>query len=256
MLSPQVLSKGDQYTVLRPDRLTTTEGRQVTHIPLAAVQEVRADGDTALQIVLTDGATRRLPGGNAYATSAFLTALTAALPEQRDPAGSALVTTEETGAVIKVWQVWIGALTLLAAFGGYVWWTGSAHGAGMGFAAFFAAPGTLLGGLSCVGVLFSIRTRATLRRRGITVAAARHYHPNGRRASYYKYTDTSGNEHTTGYGSGRSTQEIHIVYDPETPSTSVAVEPLYVTVVKHAFYASASLALLALGLWGVLAPYI
>ncbi|SEC78118.1 hypothetical protein [Streptomyces sp. TLI_105] len=256
MLSPQVLSKGDQYTVLRPDRLTTTEGRQITHIPLAAVQEVRADGDTAVEIVLTDGVTRRLPGGNAYAASAFLTALTAALPEQRDPAGSALVTTEETGPVIKVWQVWVGALTLLAAFGGYVWWTGSAHGPGMGFAAFFAAPGVLLGGLACAGVYDSVRTRVTLRRRGITVAAARHHYPNGKRASYYKYTDTSGNEHTTGYGSGRSTQEIHIVYDPETPSTSVAVEPLYSTVVKHVFYVSVSLAVLALGLWGVLAPYL
>ncbi|MFC9705203.1 hypothetical protein ACFTWD_31420 [Streptomyces sp. NPDC056943] len=256
MLSPQVLSKGDQSTVLRPDRLTTTEGRQITHIPLAAVQEVRPDGDTALTIVLTDGATRRITGGNAYAATAFRTALTAALPEQRDPAGSALVTTEEGGAVIKVWQVWVGALTLLAAFGGYVWWTGSAHGADMGFIAFFAAPGALFGVLACGGVYHSVDTRVVLRRRGITVAAARHYYPNGKRASYYKYTDTSGNEHTTDYGSGRPTQEIHIVYDPEAPSTSVAVEPLYSTVVKHLFYASLSLAVLALGLWGVLAPYI
>ncbi|MGW8367039.1 hypothetical protein ACWGK1_41760 [Streptomyces wedmorensis] len=256
MLSPQILGKGDQYTVLRPDRLTTTAGRQITHIPLTAVQEVRPDGDTALTIVLTDGATRRLTGGNAYSAAAFHAALTAALPAQRDPAGSALVTTEDEGSVIEVWQVWVGVLTALAAFGGYVWWTGSAHGADMGFVAFFAAPGALLGVLSCAGVYVSVGTRVTLRRRGITVAAARHYYPNGKRASYYKYTDTSGNEHTTDYGSGRPTQEIHIVYDPEAPSTSVAVEPLYATVVKHLFYASLSLAILALGLWGVLAPYI
>ncbi|MFE1550205.1 hypothetical protein [Streptomyces sp. NPDC058718] len=256
MLSPQVLSKGDQSTVLRPDRLTTTEGRQITHIPLAAIQEVRPDGDTALTIVLTDGVTRRLTGGNAYAAAAFLTALTAALPEQRDPAGSALITTEDGGAVIKVWQMWAGGLALLAAYVGYVWWTGATHGDGMGFAAFFAAPGVLLGGLFTLAVFSSVQDRVILRRRGITVAATRHHHPNGKRASWYKYTDTSGNEHTTSYGSNRATAEIHVVYDAEKPQISAAVEPLYSTVVKHVLGGGVSLAILALGLWGVLAPYI
>ncbi|MFE5716493.1 hypothetical protein ACFQ7J_37395 [Streptomyces sp. NPDC056501] len=31
-----------------------------------------------------------------------------------------LITTEEGGAVIKVWQVWAGGLALLAAYVGYV----------------------------------------------------------------------------------------------------------------------------------------
>ncbi|KQX10608.1 hypothetical protein ASC82_23385 [Streptomyces sp. Root431] len=256
MLSPQVLGKGDQSTVLRPDRLTTTDGRWITHIPLAAIQEVRPDGDTALTIILTDGVPRRLTGGNAYAASAFLTALTAALPEQRDPAGSALITTEEGGRIIKVWQVWCGALALLAAYVGYVWWTGATHGEAMGFAAFFAAPGVLLGGLLSFSVYFSFDGRLVLRRRGITVAATRHYHPNGKRAGWYKYTDTSGNEHTTSYGANRTTEEIHVVYDAERPPFSLAVEPLYSTVVKHVLGGGASLAILGLGLWGVLAPYI
>ncbi|MEU7511881.1 hypothetical protein AB0B13_07700 [Streptomyces sp. NPDC042898] len=194
MLSPQVLSKGDQSAILRPDRLTTSDGRRITHIPLAAIQEVRPDGDTVLTIVLTDGVPRRLTGGNAYAASAFLTALTAALPEQRDPAGSALITTEEGGSIIKVWQVWCGALAL--------------------------------------------------------------YHPNGKRAGWYKYTDTSGNEHTTGYGANRATEEIHVVYDAESPTFSLAAEPLSSTVVKHVLGGGASLTILGLGLWGVLAPYI
>jgi len=256
MLSPQVLGKGDQSTVLRPDRLTTTDGRWITHIPLAAIQEVRPDGDTALTIILTDGVPRRLTGGNAYAASAFLAALTAALPEQRDPAGSALITTEEGGRIIKVWQVWCGALALLAAYVGYVWWTGATHGEAMGFAAFFAAPGVLLGGLLSFSVYFSFDGRLVLRRRGITVAATRHYHPNGKRAGWYKYTDTSGNEHTTSYGANRTTEEIHVVYDAERPPFSLAVEPLYSTVVKHVLGGGASLAILGLGLWGVLAPYI
>ncbi|MEU3688166.1 hypothetical protein [Streptomyces narbonensis] len=256
MLSPQVLSKGDEYTVLRPDRLTTTAPRLITHIPLAAVREVRPAGETALEIVLTDGVTRRLAGGNPYATSAFLTALTAALPAQRDPAGSALITTEESGGMIKRWHVWLGVLTLLGAYVGYIWWTGSAHGPGMGMAAFFAAPAVLLGALLTLATVSNAMDRATLRRRGITVAAARHYHPNGKRAGYYKFTDTSGNEHTTSYGSNRATEEIHVVYDPERTRLNAAVEPLYATVVKHVIYLSLSVAILALGLWGVLAPYL
>ncbi|MGA5067165.1 hypothetical protein ACPB9E_25930 [Streptomyces exfoliatus] len=256
MLSPQVLSKGDHSTVLRPDRLTTTEGRLITHIPLAAVQEVRPDGDTALEIVLTDGVTRRLAGGNAYAASAFLAALTAALPEQRNPAGSALVTTEESGAVIKVWQVWTGGVAFLAACVGYVWWTGSTHGDGMGMAAFGGLVGVIVGAPLTLATYASISNRMVLRRRGITVAATRPYHPNGKRASWYRFTDTSGNEHTTSYGSNRATEEIHVVYDPENPSLNSATEPFYSTIAKHLFGGAASLAILALGLWGVLAPYV
>ncbi|MFJ6486433.1 MULTISPECIES: hypothetical protein [unclassified Streptomyces] len=227
-----------------------------THIPLAAVQEVRPDGDKALQIVLTDGVTRRLQGGNEYATSAFLTALIAALPARRDPAGSALITTEEGGAVIKIWQVWTGGAAFLAVFVGYVWWTGSTYGDGMGMAAFVGAPAVIFGGLFTFVAISSAKDRVVLRRRGITVAAARHYHPNGKRASWYAFTDISGNEHTTSYGSGRVTEEIHVVYDPENTRLNAAVEPLFTTVLKHLLGGGVSLTILALGLWGVLAPYI
>ncbi|MFJ9596655.1 hypothetical protein ACIRS3_28355 [Streptomyces virginiae] len=200
--------------------------------------------------------TRRLQGGNAYATSAFHTALTAALPERRDPAGSALIATEEGGAVIKVWQAWTGGAALLAAFVGYVWWTGSTHGGGMGAAAFFGAPAVILGGLFTFAAVSSAKDRAVLRRRGITVVAARRYHPNGKRASSYAFTDTSGNEHTTSYGSGRATDEIHVVYDPENTRLNAAVEPLFSTVLKHLLGGGTSLTILTFGLWGVLAPYV
>ncbi|MET9934734.1 MULTISPECIES: hypothetical protein [unclassified Streptomyces] len=257
MLSPQVLSKGGHITVLRADHLKITQDRSITIIPLAAVQEVRADGETVLTLVLTDGVTRSLPGGNAYSVGAFRTALVAALPERRDPAGSALVTTEDGASTIPVWAVWTGALAFLAAYTGYVWWTGSAHGGEMGMAAFGAVLGLLLGGLGIFGVVRNAMDRVTLMRRGITVVAARVYHPNGKRASYYRFTDASGNELTTGYGSGRATDEIHVVYDPEGPShRHAAAEPVYSTVTKHLFGAVFAVGVLALGLWGAAAPYL
>ncbi|MFJ8011142.1 hypothetical protein [Streptomyces sp. NPDC096339] len=257
MISPQVLSKGAHITVLRPDHLKITEDRLITTIPLAAVQEVRPDGETALTLVLTDGVTRRLPGGNAYSAEAFRTALTAALPEQRDPAGSSLITTETGGLTIPVWAVWGGVLAFLAACTGYVWWTGSAHGGNMGLAAFGALLGLLIGGPSTAALVISARDRVALARRGITVVATRVYYPNGKRASHYRFTDASGNELTTTYGSGRTTDEIHVVYDPEGPShRHAAVEPVYSTVTKHLIGAVFAAGILVLGVWGAAAPYL
>ncbi|WP_157848282.1 hypothetical protein [Streptomyces exfoliatus] len=46
-----------------------------------------------------------------------------------------------------------GGLALLAAYVGYVWWTGATHGDGMALAAFFAAPGVLLGGSASLAIL-------------------------------------------------------------------------------------------------------
>ncbi|MFD8973334.1 hypothetical protein [Streptomyces sp. NPDC059593] len=76
--------------------------------------------------------------------------------------------------------------------------------------------------------------------------------PSSRRPEY----SSANNEHTTSYGSNRSTAEIHVVHDAEKPQFSAAVEPLYSTIVKHVLGGGVSLAILALGLWGVLAPYI
>ncbi len=257
MRSPQVLAKGHHIAILRDGHLTIEQDRAITTVPLAAVEEVRRTGATSLVLVLTDGATRTLPEGNAYSAPAFHAAVTEALPEQRAPAGSALVTTEEAPAWIPVWAVWLGAVGFVGAYVAYVWWTGAAHGPGMGMAAFGAVPGLLIGGLGILAAASSAHDRLLLARRGITVVATRAYHPNGRKASYYTFTDVSGNETATTYGSNRPTHEIHVVYDPEAPTTRhAASEPAYVTVVKHALGLLTGGGVLALGLWGALAPYV
>ncbi|MFE5792161.1 hypothetical protein ACFQ8C_06210 [Streptomyces sp. NPDC056503] len=257
MRSPQVLSKGDHTAILRDDHLTIEQDRIVTTVPLAAVEEVRQTGATTLALVLTDGVTRPLPEGNTYSAPAFRTAVTEALPRRRDPAGSALLTTTEGRGSIPRWAVWLGVLGFLGAYTAYVWWTGAAHGGAMGAAAFGAVPGLLIGGLGAVGAVNSARDRTLLARRGITVVATRAYYPNGKRAGHYTFTDASGNELTTHYGSGRATNEIHVVYDPEAPSRRhAASEPAYATVVKHALGLLTAGAVLALGLWGALAPYL
>ncbi|MFF9341448.1 MULTISPECIES: hypothetical protein [unclassified Streptomyces] len=257
MRSPQVLAKGDHIAILREGHLTIEQDRVITTVPLAAVEEVRQSGAASLVLVLTDGVTRPLPEGNAYSAPAFRAAVTEALPESRDPAGSALLTTEEGRGAIPVWAVWLGVLGFLGAYVAYVWWTGAAHGPEMGMAAFGAVLGLFLGGFGLLGAVSSARDRVLLARRGITVVATRVYHPNGRRASYYRFTDASGNELNTTYGSGRPTNEIHVVYDPEAPSRRhAASEPAYATVVKHALGLLTAATVLALGLWGALAPYV
>ncbi|MFD6244693.1 hypothetical protein [Streptomyces roseolus] len=257
MRSPQVLAKGDHIAILRDGHLTIERSRVVTTVPLAAVEEVRQTGATSLVLVLTDGVTRPLPEGNTYSATAFRAAVTEALPTRRDPAGSALLTTEEGPDWIPVWAVWLGVVGFLGAWTAYVWLTGAAHGEGMGMAAFGAVPGLLLGGLGVLAAVNSARDRVLLARRGITVVATRAYYPNGKKAGHYTFTDASGNELTTHYGSGRSTNEIHVVYDPEAPSKRhAASEPAYATVVKHTLGLLTGGGILALGLWGALAPYV
>ncbi|MCX4982640.1 hypothetical protein [Streptomyces sp. NBC_00572] len=255
MLSSQVLTKGDTDAILDPGLLTISRDRLITRIPLAAVQEVHPRGDKALEIVLTDRAVHRIEGGNAYATTAFLTALNNALPEERDPAGSALVTTEEGGFILKMWQAWTGGAAALAAYVGYVWWTAAAHGGGMGLAAFAGLLALLVGLLSTFAVVMSVIDKAVLARRGITVVARRAYYPNGKKARHYTFTDTSGNEHSQD-APHRVTENIHVVYDPEKPARHAARETVFMIVLKHTSGGALALGILSLGLWGVLAPYI
>ncbi|MFI8764320.1 hypothetical protein ACIGN6_05310 [Streptomyces sp. NPDC053792] len=255
MLSSQVLAKGDADAILDADLLTLKRDRTITRIPLAAVKEVHPRGDTALEVVLTDGPTHRIEGGNAYATALFLTALGNALPAERDPAGSALVTTEDAGFTLKMWQAWTGGAAVVAAYVGYVWGTTAAHGGEMGLAAFFGLFGLIMGLLLTLVVVMSVIDRVILARRGVIVVARRTYYPNGKKARHYTFTDTSGNEYTQD-APNRVTENIHVVYDPEKPARHAARETVFMIVLKRAFGGAFSLATLALGLWGVLAPYI
>jgi hypothetical protein len=55
MLSSQVLVHGDTDAILGSGRLAVRRDRQITHIPLAAVGEVRPRGDKALDACSLNG---------------------------------------------------------------------------------------------------------------------------------------------------------------------------------------------------------
>ncbi|MFB7518093.1 hypothetical protein [Streptomyces sp. NPDC056144] len=255
MLSPQILSQGNDYALLEADRLVITTTAARTEIPLAVVQEVRLDDEKTVAVVLTDGVTHTVGGGNPTATGLFLTALTAALPEERDPAGSALVTVEDDPGAIPWPKVLAWGGLFVAAYTAYVWWTAVAHGGAMAVLAFVSGIGTILGVFSVIAVVIGLRDRWLLRRRGITVRATADYYPNGKRSQYYKFTDHNGNEHSQ-QGRNNSFEHIHVVYDPQAPGRHVQRVWIPIVVTQYFFGSLAALGLLALGLWGVLAPYI
>ncbi|WP_426365352.1 hypothetical protein [Streptomyces sp. E-08] len=255
MLSPQILTKGSDSTALEAERLVITTTDTRTTIPLAAIQDVRRDTETSLKVVLTDGAPHWITGGNPTATTMFLTALTAALPEERDPAGSSLVTVEDDPGAVP-WGAVLGwGIGFLAAYTGYVWWTTTAHGGAMGLVAFFAGFGTLFGLGGVLATAGNLQDRWVLSRRGVTVRATADIYPNGKRSEYYKFTDTHGNERFQRC-SNTSTPHIHVVYDPQKPGRHVRRKWLPIVVAQYFFGTLAALGLLGLGLWGVLAPYL
>ncbi|CAL9505745.1 PH domain-containing protein [Streptomyces sp. enrichment culture] len=215
-------------------------GRQ-TRIPFAAVQEVRTPEARVLEIVLTDGAAHRVEGGNPSATAAFATALTGVLPPSRDPAGSALVTTAETGE-LSVWWLFGPLIALTLGYIGYAWWVGARHGVWVLGA--IAAPLPLLVGLVLFfgGVEETCR-RITLARRGITVEA---YASTRRLMNVsYRYTDADGGEHF--YSCARTVQRTHVVYDPRNPASAAHVQWLPFLLVKLAFVLTVGALLLACG---------
>lgn len=255
MISPQVLIKDGDTAVLERDRLSLSKdrGRVRVDIPLVAVGRAVKDGGTAIEVHLTDGPVHRIAGGNPTATEAFLTALIKALPEERDPAGSALVTTEEKEAR-RNWPWWTAGITVLLAYVGYVAWVGGTHGIGDAFITTLSILLTLIG-LGCViGTVENARERVNLARRGITVIATRGTYPNGKRHGYFTYTDTGGNEHV--HFSGRSAVTAHLVHDPEQPGLCAFPEPLAWTMVKRVLYLALSLGILALGVRGIASPYL
>ncbi|WP_314249775.1 DUF3592 domain-containing protein [Streptomyces kutzneri] len=257
MASSQVLTKGDASAILDPDHLTIKRDRQLIEIPLAAVQEVRADGDTTLVVVLTDGAAHRIDGANATATAAFRTALDEALPEDRDPAGSSLVTME-TEPADKTWQLWVGLCAVVLGYIGYVVWVG------------FAAPDSrwswqvvlvagiplALGLVGTIAALGATLNRVTFARRGITVQATMAYHANGRKLGYYTFTDQSGNQYAYHPMANRSTQSIHVVYDPRRPSDNAARRPPFEVALMHVLGWLLALACMGLGVAGAAAPFL
>ncbi|MFI9120560.1 hypothetical protein ACIGW0_14355 [Streptomyces bikiniensis] len=127
MLSHQVLARADESAVLEPVRLVVTTVSLRKGIPLVVVREVHREGDTTLRVPLTGGTDHRIHGGNATATTLFHDALTAALPEERDPAGSILVTVEDEHGV-RTWWLIAGGAAFAGLYVAHVWWTAVAHG--------------------------------------------------------------------------------------------------------------------------------
>ncbi|WP_328484921.1 hypothetical protein [Streptomyces zaomyceticus] len=119
-----------------------------------AIQRAGLDGETTIRIVLTDGEPRSIQGGNPTATELFLTALNAALPEERDPAGIALVTTEEDSSRFRTWHLVVGGGAVLLAYVGYVAWVGGTYGVPHAFLTTVSILGTLFG-LLCTNAAVS-----------------------------------------------------------------------------------------------------
>ncbi|MEU8779180.1 hypothetical protein [Streptomyces sp. NPDC048606] len=255
MTSHQVLVRRNSSATLRPDRLSIEQerGRVRVEIPLAAIQEAARDGETSIRIVLTDGELRSIQGGNPNATEAFLTALNTALPEERDPAGSALVTTEEDSSTFKRWHLLVGGGAVLLAYVGYVSWVGGTYGIPHAFITTVSILGALFGLLFAGAFVGSFLDRVTLARRGITVVAARGRYPNGKRHGYFTYTDPSGNEYH--HFSGRSSPTLHLVYDPQRPGANAVRQTFAWMTVKHVLGLALALGIAWLGVLGIAAPF-
>ncbi|MFD7136468.1 hypothetical protein [Streptomyces sp. NPDC059894] len=190
----------------------TRSGRQVD-IPLAAVREIRAAEARTVEIVLTDGTAHRVEGGNPTATAAFAAALTAVLPEERNPAGGAVVTDTRTP---RDWGLYVilslcGALAL--AYIGYAVWVTLTHGARVLGVIIGVVP--LLAGVVMLasGLAEAVR-RIVLSRRGITVLAEA-VGKDGKdgKKTVYHYADADGGVHR--YTCKRTLQHIQLAYDPD-----------------------------------------
>ncbi|MFF5019399.1 hypothetical protein [Streptomyces sp. NPDC001165] len=216
--------------ILESERLTIDRDRKCTTIPLAVVQEVRPDGDTALRIFLTDGVVHRIEGANATAMGAFLSALNDALPAERDPACSASVTVESLPPEIRMWQVVLGIAAALLLYAGYVARACSQRADSRPVVAVALLP-LLAGLLGGALLVISVRDRVILDRRGLTVRAVREYFPNWKKKGSYLFTGTNGQEYR--HWSGRSTEGIHIVYDPQNPNVKVPRGSLTLTVLQY-----------------------
>ncbi|MFI8963872.1 hypothetical protein ACIGO8_17360 [Streptomyces sp. NPDC053493] len=218
MVSPQILRGDGAETVLDADGIRTVNRASRTEIPFAVVQEARTAGGREVEIVLTDGAVHRVDGGNATAATAFVTALTAALPEQRDPGGSARVTVTSLEQPRDGWRLTdYVLLTVLGApaltYLGYAIWTGVTRGSDVIVVIVGAFP-LFSGLLMLLFVADDVRLQLPLRKRGITVVARLDFRAKDG-AAWYKYTDADGVEHHH-----RSTfrgPRPPITYDPQRP---------------------------------------
>ncbi|PVC77656.1 hypothetical protein [Streptomyces sp. CS081A] len=224
MVSSQILVGGDGTEATLEDgglRLVDRSAR--TEIPLAVVQEARTAGGQHVEIVLTDSAVHRVDGGNPTAAAAFVTALTAALPARRDPAGSARVTVtplappeeaEEVKYHPKYRRRQVVALGLFLAYVGYTVWVGVARGGEEVVRPVAAAIPLAIGGALLFFAVHVTLVHFALKRRGITVPASFDFKTKDG-AAWYKFTDADGVERS---GRGKNRGPVaRVSYDPEDP---------------------------------------
>ncbi|MFE6222760.1 hypothetical protein [Streptomyces sp. NPDC057854] len=240
MVSAQILIGGDgAETVLDDGGLRIVDRRTRTEIPLAVVQEARTDGGHHVDIVLSDSAVHRVDAGNPTAATTFVAALTAALPAQRDPAGSARITVtqlaspegaEKPAKDPKYLRRIVIMIALAVAYLGYVIWVGVGQGAEV-IAPIVATVPLLLGlGLMLVGVGRTL-VHFVLKRRGVTVPATLDFKTTDG-AAWYKFADADGAERTA--RSKYVGPVARATYDPENPADQLAVE---ISGKKHLFWA-------------------
>ncbi|MFE9442096.1 hypothetical protein ACFYO2_24505 [Streptomyces sp. NPDC006602] len=192
----------DGVHITRPD--------QQVDIPLSAVREARAAETRTVEILLTDGTAHRVEGGNPTATAAFVAALTAALPEERDPASGAVITSTQTPRDRGPYGIMALGAVLALAFIGYAVWVALTHGARVLGVILGVVP--LMAGVVMLasGIAETVR-RIVLSRRGITVLAEA-VGKEGKK-TVYSYTDTDGSVHR--YTCKRTLPRIQLAYDPD-----------------------------------------
>lgn len=238
----------DARASLGTDRLRIVRGARNTDIPLAAVQEARVEGERLLQVVLTDGATHQLPGGKPAATAAFATAVNDALPAERDPAGSALATTESIpgGEPLRVtWRSHGRPAAVVLAYLGYTIWAGVTRGAIVAINVAVIGIPVFLGLAALTAGVFTTSVRVALARRGITVEAVRAIDPQGRPYPWYEFTATDGVTYTH-YTRKHKTPTLHVVYDALRPYRTKVPGSLLPVVVRYTVAYACTFAMLAL----------
>ncbi|MFI8962490.1 hypothetical protein ACIGO8_10260 [Streptomyces sp. NPDC053493] len=254
MVSAQILVGGDgAETLLEGGGLRLVDRHTRSEIPLAVVQEARTDGGRHVEIVLTDTAVHRVDGGNPTAAAAFVTALTAALPERRDPAGSARVTVtplaplpeaEEAERHPKYRRRQLTTLAFLLAYVAYTVWIGAVRGAETIIAPIVAVIPLVLGASLLFGAVHVTLVHFALKRRGITVPASFDFRTKDG-AAWYKFTDAEGVERSA-RGKNRG-PVARVVYDPEDPLDHSFDLSVRRTLLKAVFLTLAALPLLAGG---------
>lgn len=206
------------YAALDAGGVRVVRGGRETTIPLAVVREVRVPAPRSVEFVLTDGTTHRVEGDNPTATAAFAEAVTGALPEERDPAGAALVTTTGSGQAEGVQWGWLALFaTPVLGYVGYAVWVGVTRGARVAGVILGLIP-LVLGLVALITAVQEVFRRIVLARRGITVRAE-HVGRTGKKSTLYAYVDADGRRRT--YTSTRKRPVALLAYDPGKPERAV-----------------------------------